>query len=263
MNRYVSVLGLAARSSLWKGLGVILASAALAGALLYRTPCGVTRVVEDNVNGMPMIYEETVTLADLPARGWIFIPLVLGFILLCGLLMTTGWGRGAKSAYTVQRLRVKEGTVSLLWTGYNFMMLLLFWAVTAAVLLGVMSLQVKNYPHPQEVGPQTLVLALYGSRLLHHLLPMGDALTWIGNLVCLAACAVGCMDVARKRWVGRTGGILLAIAMALTVLSFRIDLQSGSMLLVILIQAVVTGVGIYSWEERDEGEKTTAEAWRA
>ena len=51
--------------------------------------------------------------------------------------------------------------------------------------------------------------------------------------------------------------------MALTVLSFRIDLQSGSMLLVILIQAVVTGVGIYSWEERDEGEKTTAEAWRA
>ena len=38
MKRYLSVFGLAARSSFWQGLALMIVSVALAGALLYLTP---------------------------------------------------------------------------------------------------------------------------------------------------------------------------------------------------------------------------------
>ena len=42
MKRYLSVFGLAARSSFWQGLALMIVSVALAGALLYLTPGSVS-----------------------------------------------------------------------------------------------------------------------------------------------------------------------------------------------------------------------------
>ena len=61
-------------------------------------------------------------------------------------------------------------------------------------------------PEPNGIGPQSLILAYYGSALLHNLLPAGDALAWVSHAVAMAACAVGCVDVAVKGWQEKLGG---------------------------------------------------------
>ena len=50
--------------------------------------------------------------------------------------------------------------------------------------------------------------------MLHHLVPGMDALAWAGNVLGALACALGCADVAQKKWKGGTGGIALAFAAA-------------------------------------------------
>ena len=95
----------------------------------------------------------------------------------------------------MRRLQVREGTACLLWVVYDFMMLLLLWALAALVVLGVMILRAKGMTETHAIGPQSLILAYYGSALLHNLLPAGDAMAWVSHAVALVACAVGCVDV--------------------------------------------------------------------
>ncbi len=64
---------------------------------------------------------------------------------LCSVLAKSGGGTGAKTGYTMRRLQVREGTACLLWVVYDFMMLLLFWALAALVIFGVMTLRMKKH----------------------------------------------------------------------------------------------------------------------
>lgn len=255
MNRYISVLGLAARSCFLRGLAVMVAAVALAGVLLYLTP-GIT--LENCVDeyGESQTYEHNLAPSELPGDSKAFLPLALGLIGLCTVLAKNGGGKDAKPAYTVRRLRVKPGAVRLLWTGYYFMMLILYWALAAAVLYGVMRYRVDLAADTLSTGPQSLVLAFYGSRLLHHLLPVGDIFAWCANIVGILACAVGCMDVAQKEWSGQIGGPLLGVAVALTLGSFRVKLDSSMILVgIMVVEAVVVCAAMVSWSGGDTNEE--------
>ena len=150
---------------------------------------------------------------------------------------------------------MREGTACLLWVVYDFMMLLLLWALAALVVLGVMILRAKGMTETHAIGPQSLILAYYGSALLHNLLPAGDAMAWVSHAVALVACAVGCVDVAVKGWREKLGGIALAIAVILTAAGWCVDVRnSGYHIMLIVAQAVVIGLTIYSWKEGDEDE---------
>lgn len=262
MNRYISVLGLAARSCFLRALAVMVAAVALAGVLLYLTPGSVTVPYIDAYN-VEKVREEELGLSDLPGASKAYLPLGLGLIGLCTVLSKNGGGKGAKPAYTVRRLRVKPGAVRLLWTGYYFMMLVLYWALAALVLYGVMCYRVDLAAESMDIGPQSLVLAFYGSRLLHHLLPMSDIFSWVGIIVCLLACAVGCMDVAQKEWSGQIGGPLLGVAVALTLGSFLVKLESSMVIVFIaIIEMVVIGTAFSSWSGGDKREEVVDD-WRA
>ena len=255
MNRYISVLGLAARSCFLRGLAVMVAAVALAGVLLYLTP-GIT--LENCVDeyGERQTYEHNLAPSELPGDSKAYLPLGLGLIGLCTVLAKNGGGKGAKPAYTVRRLRVKPGAVRLLWTGYYFMMLVLYWALATAVLYGVMCYRINLAAESMDIGPQSLVLAFYGSRLLHHLLPMSDIFSWVGIIVCLLACAVGCMDVAQKEWSGQIGGPLLGVAVALTLGSFWVKLDSSPILIgIMVVEAVVVCAAMVSWSGGDTNEE--------
>ena len=172
-------------------------------------------------------------------------------------------GKGAKTAYTVGRLRVKPGTVRRLWTGYYFMMLVLYWAMAAAMLYGVMRYRVGLAAESMDIGPQSMVLAFYGSNLLHHMLPISDFFAWIGGIVGLLACAVGCMDVAQKEWTGQVGGPLMGIAVALTLGSFWVPMESSRILVGIVIgEMVVIWAALISWSGGDMCEEAVDD-WRA
>lgn len=202
MSRYISVLGLAARSCFLKGLAIMVVSVLLSGLLLYLLPEGVERESYMDENGVVQWIYEAYDLSEIPEVSRAAAPLAVGFGLLCTVMARTGGGKGAKTAYTVGRLRVKPGTVRRLWTGYYFMMLVLYWAMAAAMLYGVMRYRVGLAAESMDIGPQSMVLAFYGSNLLHHILPTSDFFAWIGGIVGLLACAVGCMDVAQKEWTG-------------------------------------------------------------
>ena len=175
----------------------------------------------------------------------------------------TGGGKGAKTAYTVGRLRVKPGTVRRLWTGYYFMMLVLYWAMAAAMLYGVMRYRVGLAAESMDIGPQSMVLAFYGSNLLHHILPISDFFAWIGGIVGLLACAVGCMDVAQKEWTGQVGGPLMGIAVALTLGSFWVPMEGSRILVgIVMGEMVVIGAALISWSGGDTCEEAVDD-WRA
>ena len=87
MKQYLSVFGLAARSSFWKGLAVIVVSVALAGVLLYLTTGSTTVHYYDEV-GRGQTYEDDLALSELPKASKMAIPLLLGLGGLCFLLGT-------------------------------------------------------------------------------------------------------------------------------------------------------------------------------
>ena len=71
----------------------------------------------------------------------------------------------------------------------------------------------------------------------------------------MAACAVGCVDVAVKGWQEKLGGIAMAIAVILTAAGYCVDLQHSSYyILLIVAQAIVIGLTIYCWKGGDEDE---------
>ena len=263
MRKYLSVFGLAARGSLWKGLAVTVLAAALAGLLLFLLP---QQEMNPYYAGPGEKSEEVLSsyiFMEAAQDSCASIPLMVGFAALCAVLAGTGWGKGAKTGYTVARLRVKKNTACLLWTAYDFMALLLYWAVSAGVLLFAMVLRMKNVSPGGELDPLTLILTCYSTPLLHHLLPVGNVYAWGGNILGILACAVGCADVAEKKWRGQMGGIPLAIAVALTVCGFFVRLQnSGAQALYMAAQAALIGIVLYGWWGGDKREETDMAAQR-
>lgn len=255
MRKYLSVFGLAARGSLWKGLAVTALAAALAGLLLFLLPRQELKPYTDQWGEREVIVG-SYTFAETVRDSCAAIPLAAGYAVLCAVLASVGWGRGAKTGYTVRRLRVKKNTACLLWTAYHFMVLLLYWAVSAGVMFFVLAMRMKNATGGG-FDSLTMILTCYSVPLLHHLLPVGDAYAWGGNILGILACAVGCADVAQKKWRGQTGGIPLAIAVALTLGGCFISLQSSAnQALLMVAEAAMVGIVIYSWWGGDKSEET-------
>ena len=96
MKRYLSVFGLAARSSFWQGLALMIVSVALAGALLYLTPGSVPVHYVDEY-GADQTYEDDQALSELPKASKMAAPLALGLGGLCSVLAKSGGGKGAKT----------------------------------------------------------------------------------------------------------------------------------------------------------------------
>lgn len=255
MKKYLSVFGLAARSSFWKALAVIVLSVVLAGLLLFLLPEGKTESYTDG-NGQTQTVVKVYSPSKMVETSLAAIPLAVGFGALCAVLCRTGWGKNAMSGYTMQRLRVKKNTACMLWAAYNFMMMALFWTASALVMLGVMNLRVNQFFGGGESDALALILACYRTPLLHHLLPVGDWIAWLGNIFGILGCAVGCVDVARKKWKGQMGGIALAIALAATLGGCALRLSSGGTQIMMIIGEIgLIGIVAYNWRGGDENER--------
>lgn len=110
MNRYLSTVGLYARSSLYKILLITLVTALLAGALVYYYPVGQEAnayYVDPDGNRMPYTYTEpyldgVIGISRAP------VVCAVGFTAIVAVMCLTGCGYGVKTDYTVRRLRVRE-----------------------------------------------------------------------------------------------------------------------------------------------------------
>lgn len=246
MKKYLSVLALALRPVLYKAILVTLAAAAAAGLLLYRVPLTYT----DEWGNLNLR-----TLESLPRQSLATVPCAVGFVAIAVLVSLNGCGYGAKTAYTVHRLRIREAFFRLLWALSAAVCFLFYWAVLAVVFRYVMEIkgssysQLPNYPHLW--GPQSLLLAFYGSAFLHNLVPLGDAIVWGQDIVLLLFCSLAAAHFSMKQRQGRFG-VLPIVAVLITAGSFCYPLESSGNLLGMPLAVALFAFTLWGILEGDE-----------
>ena len=195
MRKHLSVLGLAARGAVGRILLITVLTAALAGALLYLVPAQTPSQSTVYPDGEVV---ETYTPSDycyLPSRTGATVVCAVGLAGVMAVLSLNGCGYGTKTDLTMRRLRIGEGAANLWWMALNAVCLLFYWAVMAAVTVLVLQLRIRNIVPDNALytpGRQTLLLAVYASSFLHHLMPVRDTLVWAEDGLLLALCAAAC-----------------------------------------------------------------------
>ena len=246
MKKYLSVLALALRPVLYKAILITLAAAAAAGMLLYRVPLTYT----DEWGNLNLR-----ALEFLPRQSLATVPCAVGFVAIAALVSLNGCGYGAKTAYNVHRLRIKEPFFRLLWALSAAVCFLFYWAVLAVVFRYVMEIkgisytQLPNYPHLW--GPQSLLLAFYGSAFLHHLVPLQDAIIWGEDIVLLLFCSLSAVHFSMKQRQGRFSVLPIA-AILMTAGSFYFPLESSSNLVLLPSAVALFAITLWSILEGDE-----------
>lgn len=246
MNRYVSTVGLYARSNLYKILLITLVTALLAGFLVYRYPAPqeITKYYEDfNGNSVPYTYF-TPYLDDVIGLSRAPVVCAVGFTAIVAVMCLTGCGYGVKTDYTVRRLRVREKTACLLWAGYHAALLLFFWAVLALTLYGMMrlrcSVEIPEW-YGAEAGPQTMMMLCYTDRFLHHLMPLQDPTMWGLSVSSVLAVAFTTVLFSYRQRHGSFSPLVL-LALGGTIGSFFCGLMlSAAYLLLMLLLLGVAG----------------------
>lgn len=248
MNRYLSTVGLYARSSLYKILLITLVTALLAGALVYYYPVGQEAnayYVDPDGNRMPYTYTEpyldgVIGISRAP------VVCAVGFTAIVAVMCLTGCGYGVKTDYTVRRLRVREKTACMLWAGYHAALLLFFWAVLALTLYGVMLLRCHvEMPdwYGAEAGPQTMMLLCYTDTFLHHLIPLQDAAVWGLCISSVLAVAFTTVLFAYRQRRGSFSPLVL-LALGGTIGSFFCSLGENTNFLLMLLLLGVAGAAL-------------------
>lgn len=222
MRKHLSVLGLAARGAVGRILLITVLTAALAGALLYLVPAQTPSQSTIYPNGEVV---ETYTPSDycyLPSRTGATVVCAVGLAGVMAVLSLNGCGYGTKTDLTMRRLRIGEGAANLWWMALNAVCLLFYWAVMAAVTVLVLQLRIRNIVPDNALytpGRQTLLLAVYASSFLHHLMPVRDTLVWAEDGLLLALCAAAAARFSQAQRQGKFSIAPIA-ALALTIGGF-------------------------------------------
>lgn len=243
MRQHLSVLMLAARSTIYKVLGLFVAMAVTEGTLFYFA-------LQKALGGEPIGLEQLISQSQ--------IAVVCGicFILLCALLSLTGseFG-GGKLRYTLQRLSVREEITVFWWAAYNVVCLLLFWAVQLLIALLLCQLYVTQMDLTYVSG-QTVLLAFYRNSWLHSLLPLAETSRYIRNGVLILSLGVCASCFSFRQRHGEPGIAVVALAVVVTV-SFPKAMGSfgSDLFLAFIALCITTGAVAGIWKERgDENE---------
>ena len=137
--------------------------------------------------------------------------------------------------------------------------LLFYWAVMAAVTVLVLQLRIRNIVPDNALytpGRQTLLLAVYASSFLHHLMPVRDTLVWAEDGLLLALCAAA---AARFSQAQRRGKFSIApiAALALTIGGFFPRMGAASTFIWAFVAAAGAGLCVVLLQkgETEDAEK--------
>ncbi|NLY54399.1 MAG: hypothetical protein GX060_07270 [Firmicutes bacterium] len=227
MRQGVSVLMLAAGSTLKKLLGLFVIMAAAQSTLFYFA-------LQKSLDGEP------VGLEQLISQSRMAIVAGVGFLLLCALLSLTACEiGGSKLRYTMHRLSIPERTTVLLWAGHNAVCFFLFWIVQLGIAFLLCRLYVTEMGGSAYVSKQTILLAFYRNSFLHSLLPLAETSRYIRNgilAICLGICAA-CFSFRQRH---DKKGIAVVVLAALTVVSF--SQAMGSLAIDIFLSLVALSI---------------------
>ena len=259
MRKHLSVLALAARGTVWRVLAVTLLAAVLSGALLWLVPAREPGAAIVEPDGTETPQYELVDFCKLPGRTGAAIACAAGFAALLAVLSLNGCGYGTKTDLTMRRLRIGEGAANLWWMVLNAVCLLFYWAVMAAVTVLVLQLRIRNIVPDNALytpGRQTLLLAVYASSFLHHLMPVRDTLVWAEDGLLLALCAAAAARFSQAQRQGKFSIAPIA-ALALTIGGFFPRMGAASTFIWAFVAAAGAGLCVVLLQkgETEDAEK--------
>lgn len=236
MRKHLSVLMLAARSTVYKVVGLLLIMAAVQAALFRFA------LQNDESSGLELLITQS------------RVPLVCGvcFLILCALLSLTGCElHGSKLRYTLQRLSVDERTTVLWWAAYNIICLIIFWGVQLAVVLLLCRIYTAQ-ADPARVSGQTVFLAFYRNKFLHSLLPLGETSRYIRNVLLIVGLGVSSACFSFRLRHGEKGIAVIVLAAAAVVFFPQTMGSFGNDLFMYVLTLAVTASAVSGlWNGRD------------
>ena len=262
MRRYGALFQLMVRSTIYKLLAVLAVMGA-AEVGLFLSKLG-TAWSPDQVlaNGVGVTEYYPYGLADLVQSAHLSLVWTIGVVVFCELLVYVA-GRGRSE--TLDRLGLSRREINVLYSIYHIMALVVLYAFQAALAVGLCLLYCKRVDAAY-IGPQTIFLAFYRVPLFHSVLPLGDWVQWIFNLVLLIA--LGAVTAAGGQKV-RDGGRQLAAPMLAFLAGNFSDYEllglNGGIAFFLLIVVLFLGNAVpqilrprapWGEEEDDETEKT-------
>lgn len=218
MKKYLSVLMIASRSTLYKIIGLLLLMATAEIVLFYQV---------SHAN-------ELYTLDALIDRS--HMPLISGiaFLALCYILSLVGYETsGSKIRYSIQRLSIREEAIATLWAVYNMGCFIIFWAIQLLIALFLCH-QYTTIMDPLYWHNQTTFLTFYQNPFLHSLLPLEEGSRWVRNGVLIFALGITSASFSLNQRRGKRSVSIVVMAI-LTFVSFSQDLGdfSTDMLLIL------------------------------
>ena len=200
MNRYLSVFGLSARSTLYKLIGVIIVMAAVqTGMFLYAL---------NNADG-------SMLLEHLIKQSKITIAFYAGFLFYCLILCGAATKTASNTGLTMHRLSIPERTANWITVIYNIMALFIFLAAELGICLALSKVYLDsdvsgNYQH-------VLFTAFYRNELLHALLPLEDYITLASSILFVIEISIIAVYAQQQSRHGKNGalgagGIGIAVA---------------------------------------------------
>lgn len=244
MKQHLSILMLAARSTICKILLVFLAMAAAEGTLFYVT-------LRKALTGEGIGLEQMIVQSR--------IPLVCGlsFLLLCAIL-SLSWCEfsGSKLRYTLKRLSVAEVTTVFWWAVYNTICFFVFWAFQLLIVLLLLRLYIATI-NPIYISEQTAFLAFYRHNFLHSLLPLEEISRYISNALLLLSLGISAACFSFRQRRHQKGIAIIALA-ALTVGFFPREMGSfiNDLMIAIIALSVAAGAVAGVWKERIYEDQT-------
>lgn len=261
MNRYASTVALYARMNLIKVLVITLVTAVAVAFLIWRFPVGQemqeTSYIDPETQEAYVVQTECLGLDDVMGNSHVSIVCGVGFAAIVVVMSLTGCGYGVKTDYTVRRLRVNERGAVWLWTVYHAALLIIYWAVLAAVLLGMLTLRSGDVAGTagMEYGPQSMLLLCYTDTFLHRLIPVRDFFAWVIDIVLVLVTALG---TVRFSYCQRHGsfsiGVLLAVGC--TVGSCFCPMGNSWNYILLILSLMLGGTMCYlMWGGEEDAEK--------
>lgn len=232
MRKYVSVLAIAARSTIVKITALLFAMAAAEAGLFWR-------LLQKSVSGQLLTPEELIERSGIP------LICAVAFVLLCVILSLVGNEfSGSRTRYTLQRLSIREEVTVGLWAFYDAACFLMLWAVQLLAVLLLCRLYL-TVVEPAYWNEQTIFLAFYRSDFLHSLLPLAETSRWLRNGALLLGLGAAAASFTYKQRRSQKG-IAVVVLAVVTLGTFSREMgRSDSDVAVLLFALAAAGFSFY------------------
>ena len=244
MRRHLSVLGLWARCSLYKILGVIAVMCIAEYMLFYF-----------NMKREITVYEATDTFSRpemLIDRSGVFLCFAAAFIIITLFLIISGCQFSSKVSYTVKRLSINEKRVFLYQCIYNLFIYALFWSVQTILCICMMKHYIAQTPI-EFFGEQNIFLAFYRSTRLHALLPLSDGILWVRNALIFVMLGLAAAEFPYLQRNGKKSVTIIALGLYIVALWKQDISPIASLVSTIFVAIVVISSVCYQVLIKEDG----------